>query len=803
MVIPQKASLGSTLRLPPAQRAAMIAAILLLALPGVVAFAQNGPDGARRAKAVTDYATPVVNQIPRITRPPKIEDFTNVPADDPPNGFLHLSGFIQQQPTDGAPGSQKTEVYLAFDNSRLYLVWMCFDSAPQRIRAHMSRREAIDTDDYVELLLDTFRDRRHGLKFIANPLGVQADLLYTEDGAIDDPSWDTVWDSEGRVTPNGYVVLMAIPFRSLRFPRGDEHTWGIALERYVAREDEKDFWPRISSRVAGRLSQEGTITIQEAISSGHNLEFNPYFSARSFRTVDDRDPLQPRFTGKTFEPREGLDSKFVLKGSLVLDATVNPDFSQIESDEPQNTVNQRFEVQFPEKRPFFLENSNFFDSEATAWGLTQLIFTRRIADPSAGVRLSGKQGPWNIGLMMADDRGPGEAVPLSDPVAGERAYFAIGRVTHDLGKQSSVGVVFTDREFAGDFNRVGGTDATWRLSRNWTSYFRALVSSTQQAGQNLFGSALESALHGEGRRLFHTFLFQDISPRFQTDPGFLRRADIIRLYDYFHFYFRPENKVLVKWGPETNLERTWDRSGQAVQYHLNGSLFFGFRGNTTLFFPIVTVESDTLRPQDFPGLNANRKFIQDSIGVDFTTTPLRQLSLHVLAYRQGAINLVAPTSQLPNEADETTVNSTLSLKPVTRLSIDNTYILDRVVHNDIGHAVFDNHILRSKWNYQWNRELSFRFIAQYNGLLANPAYTSLTTTKMMNFDFLVTYLLHPGTAIYAGYNSNLENLIPGLCPRLPGIGECDPLAGGLTRDPQHLINNGRQFFIKVSYLFQR
>ncbi|MGD0579616.1 MAG: hypothetical protein ABSC08_11880, partial [Bryobacteraceae bacterium] len=159
--------------------------------------------------------------------------------------------------------------------------------------------------------------------------------------------------------------------------------------------------------------------------------------------------------------------------------------------------------------------------------------------------------------------------------------------------------------------------------------------------------------------------------------------------------------------------------------------------------------------------------------------------------------------QMPNEADETSLVQTMTIRPKKRLQIDNTYILDRVMHDRTNHSVFTNHIVRTKWNYQLNRELSFRFIGQYNGLLASPTESSLQTTRNMNYDFLLTYLLHPGTALYVGYNSNLENLLPGLCERIPGAPDCAAGTNGPIRTPYGFINDGRQFFFKISYLLQR
>jgi hypothetical protein len=184
---------------------------------------------------------------------------------------------------------------------------------------------------------------------------------------------------------------------------------------------------------------------------------------------------RPRFDHRDAEFRGGVDSKFVLHDNLVLDVTANPDFSQVESDEPQITVNQRFEVFFPERRPFFLENSDYFKTPI------DLFFTRRIGDPQFGARLTGKVGPYSMGILAADDRGPGNQVPDNDPLAGDRSTFAIARLNRDIFGQSSVGAIYTDWEFpaADAFNRVGGIDSRLKFNPNWTGNFQAVASSTR------------------------------------------------------------------------------------------------------------------------------------------------------------------------------------------------------------------------------------------------------------------------------------------------------------------------------------
>src|SRR5258708_7872115 len=329
-------------------------------------------------------------RIPRITTPPRLEDFEDMAPRGSSAPLAKVSDFIQQQPSDGKAATQRTDVYLGYDASNLYTVWVCWDSDPKAIRGHLTRREAVTPpdDDYVELTLDTFHDQRHGFLFDVNPRGVQSDALWTEDSGPD-YSYDTVWDSRSKVTNKGYVVWISIPFRSIRFRPSNEQVWGVTLMRYIARNDEYDYWPRVSSRISGRLNQEALITGVADVSPSATIQFNPYGYLNGLHSLDDRDPTQPRFDNRTLQGKVGLDSKFVFHDSLVLDTTINPDFAQIESDQPQKTVNHSFEVFFPEKRPFFLENSNFFsDTNIGIYQTSRILFTRRIIDPTFGPRLT-------------------------------------------------------------------------------------------------------------------------------------------------------------------------------------------------------------------------------------------------------------------------------------------------------------------------------------------------------------------------------------------------------------------------------
>src|SRR5919106_772797 len=236
-------------------------------------------------------------------------------------------------------------------------------------------------------------DRERAYVFMANPLGVQLDGIVTE-GQDDDLRFDAVWHTEGRITQNGYVVRMVIPFRNLRFPNASAQRWGIALARITPRDGEESYWPAVTKRVQGLVPQFATLHGLADISPARNVQVNPYTTLARARFLDE-DAAAFRTDG---DQALGVDAKAVVRDALTLDVTVNPDFSQVETDDPQVTINERFQVFFPEKRPFFIENAGYFQTPVN------LLFSRRIVDPGAGLRLTGKVGPWAVGAIAIDDR---------------------------------------------------------------------------------------------------------------------------------------------------------------------------------------------------------------------------------------------------------------------------------------------------------------------------------------------------------------------------------------------------------------
>lgn len=767
-------------------RALCLLLLLPALLPALLPVSAN-------AKSAAILPTPVVGQrldLPRLEKAPTLEDFLDMKPNAAWAGkLLKVDKFIQREPTDGAPATYRTEAYLGYDNKNLYAIFLCFDDNPRAVRAPLAHRDDLTDDDIVEIMLDTFDDHRRAYAFISNPLGVQTDAIYNEannNGEPFDFTFDTIWNSRGKLTPQGYVVWIAVPFRSLRFANADPQTWGVVLHRGIPRRSEKVYWPAISSRIAGRLNQEAEVTGMKQISPGRNIQINPYGFLGALREPNFVDPAHPFFSQRKLYGRVGGDVKVILKDKFVLDGTLNPDFSQIESDQPQVTVNQRFAVFFPERRPFFLENASYFQTPI------KLVFTRNIGSPTAGLRLTGKDGPWAVGLLSADDRAPGQSVAPSDPEYGKRAFFNVARVSREVGKQSSIGAIYTDREFDGQFNRSGGIDTHLRINDHWTADAQAAVTSTRFAdGTYNYGPAYEATVSRQGRQLNYFANYSDRSPGYYTTTGFYERSDVRNLAQSFQYSFRPEGKILIAYGPEIEQFEAFDYRG----HHLNQGVFPAFfvelKGQTfaSVFFGR---ESELLRPQDYSSLSSNTNYVRNTTGLNLRSNRFKLVNLEAHVRWGRRVNYDSPAGEAPFLANRVSAELYAGLHPLKQLRIDNNYLLFRLTDINSSAGIMNNHILRSKWNYQINKELSLRFIAQYNAVLANPEFTSLKPQKNLNFDFLASYLLHPGTAIYAGYNSNLQDLT-------------QPLGVDSDSNPLHnnkLINDSRHFFVKVSYLYR-
>jgi hypothetical protein len=725
--------------------------------------------------------------IPRIEQEPTLTDFAGMqPSTAVARSMTRVDGFVQREPVDSVAPSQRTEIYFGYDDRRFYAIFLAFDDQPDQIRATLSSRENIDGDDSVELTLDTFNDQRTAYNFRVTPLGIQRDARWTE-GRTMDLSWDAAWESDGVLTENGYMVKIAVPLASIRFPSADIQTWRVQAGRFIPRLSEESYWPAYSLVRGGRLNQAALITGMGDITPGNNNQYIPYIFSRRADVLQIKAPGGPVMRQST-EMEVGLDAKFVYRDAWVLDLTINPDFSQVESDQPQVTVNERFELLFPERRPFFIENADFFKPTDATY-----LFTRRIVDPELGMRVTGRQNGWGFGALLMNDKAPGLNRAENDPLSGEKAQISVIRGFRDLGGQNRIGTLIIDRQLGDGYNRMVGIDGRFYPDDNWIVTASAMSSQTVGVNGGAKRRGLQRDLLIERRgRTFTTHLhWVDADRDFVSQLGFQNRwyrADTAGVHSFHVLSFYPENSRLTSWGPRVSANYLRDTAGVKIFSSVGPSMNFNF--NTTRISVDITETAETLRPRDFAGLLATRVYDYRTVGGSIRNDSLSSATIEA-AYRTGtALNLVPPVGQLPVVADTNRFDLSLLWRPIQQLRVDNTY-LKANLDTKSGLKVFENEILRTSWNYQFTREISLRAIVQYENTKAGPA-TRLKDGENLNFDLLLRYVINPLSAFYIGFNINQRNfdIIE------TSEGRELVLADNLTKD-------GEQFFVKFSYLFQR
>jgi hypothetical protein len=714
--------------------------------------------------------------IPRLDRIPTLDEFA---AGATPDGALVLRDFIQREPGDGVPVTQPTTVWLAHDGETLFVLFDCRDHEPERVRGRLSRREAIAADDQVGVFLDTFHDRRRAYLFLANPLGVQSDAIVT-DGQNDDFGFDTVWSSDGRLTADGYRVRFAIPFKSLRLAPRPTQVWGIGAERVVARANEQALWPVVTRRVEGTVQQLAAVTLT-GVAAGRDFELVPYAVLDANATR--RQQHQP--FDWNHASTAGLDAKLILRKAFTLDLTVNPDFSQVESDEPQVTSNQRFEVFFPEKRPFFLENAGYFLLNAVdlnRGAAESLFFSRRIADPDGGGRLTGKYGSWTLGALAADDAAPGRRLPAADPAHGSDAAIGVAHLQRIVVPGVTLGAMGTLWSFADRSNQVGAFDLRARLHSAWTLAGWCAGSRTRTAGVVRDGLGANVHLKRAGRGAQLSFLYLDRSPEFQTELGFSPRRNVRLVEHYGEYRWRPQRGPVVAYGPNSFFRIDHDHAGVLQEWIVRFPFQVDLKGRTSFFARHVETFNRVQGTEIRGHLNS----------FNASTEWWRWLTISETC-DVGVVPIFQPAVGRPPEpARGLLATFDLQFRPAPRLQLGTTYLYNRLrtrpgpATGAGGGAILDHHVARGRVAYQFTRALSLRGIVDYEGFLANPEYLARPRSKKLGIDMLLTYLVHPGTACYVGYTDALA-----------AVGDAlDPSVAEGSGAPSTLV--GRRFFVKMS-----
>ena len=787
----------------------MVTAPLLLAvLHGSTVNAHGGGpgpvyDGRRGATAVA---------LPRGDRAPVVDGVLDEPEW---SSAALLTGFSQFFPNDGVAAQDSTEVLVWYSATALH-VGLRAHAAPGTVRATLADRDRITQDDNVQLFLGTYNDSRQALVFAVNPFGIQSDGVLTETGAMagsgfasstmraretTDLAPDYVWRSKGRLTPFGYEVEIVIPFKSLRYRKADVHTWQLNVVRTVQVSGHEQTWTAARRASASFLAQSGTLAGLRDLQRGVTVDLIPTVTSSAFGSPG----TVSSWNYNAERPEIGGSARWGITSNLTLAGTANPDFSQVEADATQFSPDPRIAVFFAERRPFFLESQEQFTVP------NRLIYTRRISQPVVATKLTGKQRGFDIGVLTAADRRETSANGQDMPL------FGIVRLQRDLGKQSRVGMVYTDRSEGDRWNRVIGMDG--RFVRGvYSVQAQAARSVTRRSTGTSAAPLWDLSAVRNGRAFYARYALNGISRDFDAQSGFIARPGIANLsatHRWNHFgtagalveVFSPEVYVLGRYQYADFVNR---RPAQDAQLHLRTNT--RLRGGWQIGAQWLREEFGYDRD-----LYSNYRLLRPAAGgrvdtVAYSGTPRLPnfdwvTSISTPEFKRFSAQTVYVWGQDENfpewsSADVVLYNQSLTLRPTEQLRVSGTWAYETFRRKTDGSLVLSRNTPRVRAEYQVNRQVFVRVIGEHsvvrqdslrddsrtelpvylqqaNGTLSRASAFTRTRARL---DVLFSYLPSPGTVVYLGYGDQLR---------------ADEPSGSRT-----LRRTADVFFAKVSYLFR-
>ncbi|MGZ3462283.1 MAG: DUF5916 domain-containing protein [Gemmatimonadaceae bacterium] len=726
-----------------------------------------------------------------------------------------LTDFSQYQPVDGRPSAEPTEVLVWYAPDAIYFGIRAREIHGNVVRATHANRDNIDSEDQIQILLDTDNARQIAFLFGVNPYGVQQDgtrsaqfaggaggpsatgggfrTINPLEGSVDlNP--DYFFESKGRLVDGGYEVEMRIPFKSLRYQDAKVQSWGIHILRRVQHSGFQDTWAPAIRANANFLAQSGTLDGLHDLKRGLVLEATPTVTAKA-------DRADTTANGAYLRKAElGGDARWGIRQNLTLNGTINPDFSQVEADVGQVLLNERFALFYPEKRPFFLDGLELFDSP------NQLIYTRQIVAPLGGVKLAGKLGGTNIASMVvADDRAyswGGNHSPL----------FGVSRIRYDFGSSNTLGAVLTAREDGGSYSRVAAGDFRFYHSKLYFAQFQVGTSWTDSLRNRRNGSLYQADWDRTGRAWGFHYTLRSLDPGFNAAAGFVNRTGIIETRAFNRLSFYGDQGALVQtYGSFFGLDRIWNNAGaghglaessESIQptatirggWQLSGalthsyfafdpSLYAGLTVQRSVGTSIVVIDTAafTVPPPE-----------KDELGASFrVTTP----TYRIFSGTAGITESQVPIFREAAPGNSSRIDAALDLRPTTAVRSSLQFSRLTIARKSDGSRFSSETIPRIKVEYQISPPLFLRLVAQYaarsrsalrdrngNPILVNGVLDTGETTNEFSTDWLFSYRPVPGTLVYLGYGSTLEE------PREFRF--------------QDLRRTRDGFFGKISYLFR-
>jgi hypothetical protein len=674
--------------------------------------------------------------------------------------------FITINPVFGEILDHKTTIRMAYDRQKLYFALKCFDTEPNMIKTSISKRDTISRDDWVGVIIDAMGNRQTSYEFYVNPSGIQEDALTSSvNGWSYDSSPDFVWESAGKIVADGYQVEICIPLESIRFKSGEEVKMGINFMRYISRLGKAGAWPEIK---AGQTQFNAMATvIYRDFKKKLKLEILPnvVYSRNVERENADS------WGESDISQNIGASLKYGITSAITAEATINPDFSQVESDAFQAEVNQRYPIFYSEKRPFFMEGTDVFDFGLISQGMMiSAVHSRRIVDPGWAAKLSGTSGKMAFSLLAANDNAPGQPrTEAVNPHEGENALWGIARAKYSLGSDNSLGILYSGRHFAGGKNNVVGADFQYRFFNNARINLSYLYNSTKEPGedQDKNGNGLNAMLQYSTRAIDAVAAYEHYSQDFLMYSAFQNRTAISRGIFYMgpNFYI---NTKKIKWiqriQPHVQYSRLFDLVTRMVDtnWWVGLDMFF-----TRIGFLKVEFRQEK---EAWQGQLFTQKYL-----FTFGRVQLFKWIYMEASYRSGDQIYYHPEE--PCLSSGRNITARFILQPGIKLSLDFEFLHSVLYRKSNHQELYTVDILNLLAAYQFNKYFFIRGALRYDNY----------REKLLT-DFLASFTLIPGTVMHLGYGSLYEKKAWQNERWVPGQGSFLNMKNGL--------------FFKVSYLWR-
>ncbi|NQT27793.1 carbohydrate binding family 9 domain-containing protein [candidate division KSB1 bacterium] len=661
---------------------------------------------------------------------------------------LVVDANIEVRPGENIDAPVKTKALFLYTESHVFIGFRCYDPDPSQIRAHFTDRDNIWDDDWILILFDTFNDQRRTYDFVCNPFGIQGDMIETPTGGGD--AWDAIWESDGKVTNEGYFVEMAIPFRALGFPRSSEDMiWGFDVVRSYPRSVRHHIgsFPRDRDNNCYMCQSLKMIGFAGA-SPGKNIEFDPTVSG--IVTQEREDYTSGPFNTSRKELDPGITAKWGFTPNLTLGATVNPDFSNIEADIVQLDINTQFALWYPEKRPFFLEGQDFFSTPLN------IVYTRTMAEPIWGAKLTGKEGPHGIGYFTVQDELTNFMIPSAEGSSSRsedrRSTGSVFRYKRDVGESSNLGVIMTDREGDAYYNRLVGFDGDikftqtdhirFQVSGSRTQYPDSIVANFDQPESEFDGMAYQF-YYGHDTRNWEVYsFFRQVDEDFRADMGFMTQAGFTYTEVGGSYRLQRDPGSWFTWlGAYTSFNYKRDKFNNPL--HKVQSIRLNYEGPMQSHAMLYGEVGHNM----YDGEKYRGNWIQGCTGL----RPSGLIWMHI--YAQYGDQIDYANCQL---GERLRISPEVELRLGLRLKVETNYTWERL---DVDQGwLYTANIGMLRVIYQFTKRTFLRGIFQYRDYERNVAlYNDEETdprSKGLFTQFLFSYKINPQTVFFLGYSDD-------------------------------------------------